>query len=157
MSEVEMKEKKDRVDDALAATKAAIQEGIVIGGGCTFAKISKALEETVEIARETGSEEGCGYKLILSSICAPVLKICDNCGVSGEVILKDVQDMGNEEGYNALTNTYENLLESGVIDPSKVLRVALQNAASVSGTLLTTSYIVINDETKQEKQQAPMM
>lgn len=162
MSEVEMKEKKDRVDDALAATRAAVQEGIVIGGGCTFAKIAKHLAETSQIATETGSEEGIGYNLILSSIRKPILKICNNAGISGEVVLNTVQALPGNEGYNALTDKYENLMESGVIDPAKVLRVALQNAASVAGTLLTTSCIVVNDKKANEcgcncHQNIPMM
>lgn len=152
MSEVEMKEKKDRVDDALAATRAAIQEGIVIGGGCTFAKIADILKKTSSLAKETGSEEGIGYNLILSSICKPLLKICSNAGVAGEVVLNTVQRMEDpKEGYNALINEYENLMASGVIDPAKVLRVAIQNAASVAGTLLTTSYVVINDKSAEKE------
>lgn len=146
VSEVEMKEKKDRVDDALAATRAAIQEGIVIGGGCAFAKIAKHLSNPYR----NGSEEGVGYELIKSSITKPILKICANAGVSGDVVLNKVLDLPECDGYNALTNEFENLFKAGVIDPAKVLRVAIENAASVAGTLLTTSCIIANDEKNKE-------
>ena len=150
MSEVEMKEKKDRVDDALAATKAAIQEGIVIGGGCTFAKISKILTDKLKKGKETNREETVGYKLILSSIQQPLLKICRNSGVSGEVVLDKVLSfLGTDYGYDALKDKYSDLMKEGIIDPAMVLRVALQNAASVAGTLLTTSCIIVNDKSEE--------
>ena len=149
MSEVEMKEKKDRVDDALAATRAAIEEGIVPGGGSTFAKIAYALKTaSPSEGMETGSEERVGYDVIISSIEKPLLRICDNAGVSGQVILNKVQE--TELGYNALTDTLTNLIEEGIIDPAKVLRVALQNAASVAITLLTTSCIICDETVEQQ-------
>lgn len=147
VSEVEMKEKRDRVDDALAATRAAIQEGTVIGGGCAFAKIAFDMENPYL----DNQEEHIGYKIIKKAIVKPLLTICQNAGVSGEVVLEKVQHNGSTEGYNALTGQYENLQKSGVIDPAKVLRVAIQNAASVAGTLLTTACIIATDENSIDK------
>lgn len=148
MSEVEMKEKKDRVDDALAATRAAIEEGIVAGGGSTFAKIAYNLKKR-DLGDDLlcGSEERIGYNVIISSIEKPLLRICENAGVAGLVVLNKVQD--SPLGFNALTEQYTDLIEDGIIDPAKVLRVALQNAASVATTLLTTSCIICEEETHE--------
>ena len=148
MSEVEMKEKKDRVDDALAATRAAIEEGIVAGGGSTFAKIAYNLKKR-DFGDDflCGSEERIGYNVIISSIEKPLLRICENAGVPGLVVLNKVQD--SPLGFNALTEQYTDLIEDGIIDPAKVLRVALQNAASVATTLLTTSCIICEEETHE--------
>lgn len=148
MSEVEMKEKKDRVDDALAATRAAIEEGIVAGGGSTFAKIAYNLKgANLGDDLLCGSEERIGYNVIISSIEKPLLRICENAGVAGLVVLNKVQD--SPLGFNALTEQYTDLIEDGIIDPAKVLRVALQNAASVATTLLTTSCIICEEETHE--------
>lgn len=148
MSEVEMKEKKDRVDDALAATRAAIEEGIVAGGGSTFAKIAYTLKgANLRDDLLCGSEERIGYDVIISSIEKPLLRICENAGVPGLVVLNKVQD--SPLGFNALTEQYTDLIEDGIIDPAKVLRVALQNAASVATTLLTTSCIICEEETHE--------
>lgn len=144
ISEVEMKEKKDRVDDALSATKAATQEGIVAGGGCTFAKISNSLCSPFY----AGTDEYLGYNMVKQAILAPLHQICKNAAKSGEVVLERIRY--TSQGYNALTDTYENLIETGVIDPAKVLRVALENAASVASMFLTTE-VAVYPEHKEDK------
>jgi chaperonin GroEL len=154
MSEVEMKEKKDRIDDALAATRAAVQEGIVPGGGSTFVKIHSFLVDKAIKMEENGFKTG--YCTILTAICEPLARICKNADLEPAEIFEEVQASG--KGYNALTDKFEDLLESGVIDPAKVLRVAIQNASSVAVTLLTTSSIIIDDpDVKEDKKQVPVM
>lgn len=154
MSEVEMKEKKDRIDDALAATRAAVQEGIVPGGGSTFIKIHSFLVDKAIKMEENGFKTG--YCTILTAICEPLARICKNADLEPAEIFEEVQTSG--KGYNALTDKFEDLLESGVIDPAKVLRVAIQNASSVAVTLLTTSSIIIDDpDAKEDKKQVSVM
>jgi chaperonin GroEL len=143
ISEVEMKEKKDRVDDALAATKAAVQEGIVEGGGCTFAKISESLTNPFPI----GTDEYLGYGILTQTLKAPLYQICSNAAKSAEVVYEHIK--ASTDGYNALTDTFEDLVQTGVIDPAKVLRVALENAASVASMFLTTECAVYNEPQKE--------
>jgi chaperonin GroEL len=140
-SEVEMREKKDRVDDALSATKAAVAEGIVPGGGVALIRASKALDN-ISVDNE---DQLIGVNIIRKAIEEPLRQICENAGVDASVIIRDVKDSSEVNyGYNARTDKFENLFESGVIDPKKVTRVALQNAASVASMVLMTECAIIN-------------
>jgi chaperonin GroEL len=133
-SEVEMKEKKDRVDDALAATRAAIEEGIVPGGGVALVRAASALEG---ISGEN-VDETTGINIVARAIEEPLRQIVTNAGLEGSVIVNKVKEGKDDFGFNAKTEVYENMLEAGIIDPTKVTRVALENAASVAAMLLTT-------------------
>ncbi|MGB0177579.1 MAG: chaperonin GroEL [Owenweeksia sp.] len=133
-SEVEMKEKKDRVDDALAATRAAIEEGIVPGGGVALVRAALALDG----AKGDNDDETTGMAIIARAIEEPLRQIVENAGQEGSVIVSKVKEGKDDFGYNAKTEKFENMLESGIIDPTKVTRVALENASSVAGMLLTT-------------------
>ena len=133
-SEVEMKEKKDRVDDALAATRAAIEEGIVPGGGVALVRAAKVLEGTTG----DNDDETTGMAIIARAIEEPLRQIVENAGLEGSVVVSKVKEGGDDFGFNAKSETYENMLAAGIIDPTKVTRVALENAASVAGMLLTT-------------------
>jgi chaperonin GroEL len=138
-TESEMKEKKDRVEDALNATRAAVEEGIVVGGGCALVRVSKVLEGFTG----ANTEQTFGIKIVERALQEPLRQIAENAGHEGSVVIREV--LANSEtsfGFNALTDTYENLVASGVIDPTKVARSALQNAASVAGLLLTTETLV---------------
>lgn len=149
-TEVEMKEKKDRVDDALHATRAAIEEGIVPGGGVALVRAIKALEHV----KGKNDDETIGINIVRKALEAPVRVIAENAGEEGSVVFQKVHDSKNSHGFNARTGKYEDLKTAGVIDPTKVARVALENAASISGMLLMTE-CVIND--KPEKEAAPTM
>ena len=133
-SEVEMKEKKDRVDDALHATRAAVEEGIVAGGGVAFVRAKKVLEN---LATEN-MDESTGVKIVNKAIEAPLRTIVSNAGGEGSVVIAKVMDGKKNFGYDAKTETYVDMLEAGIIDPKKVTRIALENAASVAGMILTT-------------------
>lgn len=137
-SEVEMKEKKDRVDDALSATRAAIAEGIVPGGGVAYIRTLPALDEL----KGTNDDEETGIAIIRRAIEEPLRQIMTNAGVEGAVILQKVKEGKGDFGYNARTDSFENFFESGVIDPAKVTRVALENAASIAGMFLTTECVI---------------
>lgn len=149
-SEVEMKEKKDRVDDALSATRAAIAEGIVPGGGVAYIRCLKALEEL----KGTNEDENTGIAIIRRAIEEPMRQIMNNAGVEGAVILQKVKDGEGDFGYNARTDTFENFFSTGVIDPAKVTRVALENASSIAGMFLTTECVIADK--KEETPAAPM-
>lgn len=137
-SEVEMKEKKDRVDDALSATRAAIAEGIVPGGGVAYIRALAKLEEL----KGDNDDETTGIAIIRRAIEEPMRQIMKNAGLEGAVILQKVKDGKGDFGYNARTDAYENFFETGVIDPAKVTRVALENAASIAGMFLTTECVI---------------
>ena len=137
-SEVEMKEKKDRVDDALCATRAAIEEGVVAGGGTTYIRALSALEGL----KGDNADEQTGINIIKSAIEAPLRQICYNAGVEGAVVVNKVSEGTGDFGYNARTETYEDMKKAGIIDPAKVARVALENAASVAGLFLTTESVI---------------
>lgn len=139
-SEVEMKEKKDRVEDALNATRAAIEEGIVPGGGIALLNaVRSILKQKSDLTGDTLT----GFKILLKACESPLKTIVENCGLSGEVVLSEIDKTSDEIGYNAKTNEYVNMLEAGIIDPKKVTRIALQNAASVAGMILTTEAVLI--------------
>ena len=137
-SEVEMKEKKDRVDDALCATRAAIEEGVVAGGGTTYIRALSALEGL----KGNNADEQTGINIIKSAIEAPLRQICYNAGVEGAVVVNKVSEGNGDFGYNARTEVYEDMKKAGIIDPAKVARVALENAASVAGLFLTTESVI---------------
>ena len=149
-SEVEMKEKKDRVDDALSATRAAIEEGIVPGGGVAYIRAISALEDL----KGDNEDETTGIQIVRRAIEEPLRQIVANAGKEGAVIVQKVREGKGDFGYNARTDVFENLMASGVIDPAKVTRVALENAASIAGMLLTTACIVSD---KKEDNPAPAM
>lgn len=149
-SEVEMKEKKDRVDDALSATRAAIEEGIVPGGGVTYIRAINAIEDL----KGDNEDETTGIQIVRRAIEEPLRQIVANAGKEGAVIVQKVREGEGDFGYNARTDVFENLMASGVIDPAKVTRVALENAASIAGMLLTTACIVSD---KKEDNPAPAM
>ena len=145
-SEVEMKEKKDRVDDALSATKAAVAEGIVPGGGVALIRAANVLDN-IQVENE---DQNIGVNIIRKAIEEPLRQICQNAGVDASVIIRDIKDNNDVNyGYNARTDQFENLFDSGVIDPKKVTRVALQNAASVAAMVLMTECAII--EKPEEK------
>ncbi|MBJ2183665.1 MAG: chaperonin GroEL [Muribaculaceae bacterium] len=144
-SEVEMKEKKDRVDDALSATRAAIAEGIVPGGGVAYIRALSALDSL----KGDNDDEQTGIAIVQRAIEEPLRQIARNAGVEGAVVVQKVREGQGDYGYNARTDSYENLLSAGVIDPAKVTRVALENAASIAGMFLTTECVIadIKEET----------
>jgi len=137
-SEVEMKEKKDRVNDALSATRAAVEEGIIPGGGVGFIRAIEALENL----KGENDDENTGIAIVKRALEEPLRQIAANAGQDGAVIVQKVKEGKNDFGYNARTETFENLMASGVIDPTKVARVALENAASIAGMILTTDCLV---------------
>ena len=149
-SEVEMKEKKDRVDDALCATRAAIEEGIVPGGGVAYIRAIDCLED-LEAAN---SDEKTGVAIVKRAIEEPLRQIVANAGKEGAVVVQKVREGKGDFGYNARTEVYENLFAAGVVDPAKVTRVALENAASIAGMFLTTECVIV--EKKEEKPEMPM-
>ncbi|MBO4769025.1 MAG: chaperonin GroEL, partial [Bacteroidales bacterium] len=150
-SEVEMKEKKDRVEDALNATRAAVEEGIIPGGGVAFLRATKALGKL----KGENEDETTGINIVARAIEEPIRTIAENAGKEGSVIVQKVKDGKGDFGYNARTDTYENLFSTGVIDPTKVVRVALQNAASVAGMFLTTECALA--DIKEETPAMPAM
>ena len=140
-TEVEMKEKKDRVDDALHATRAAVEEGIVAGGGVAFIRATEALKDL----KGANEDEQIGIDIIKRAIEEPLRQICANAGIEGAVIVQKVKEGKDDFGYNARVDKFENLISAGVIDPTKVSRVALENAASVASMLLTTECVLADE------------
>ena len=140
-TEVEMKEKKDRVDDALAATRAAVEEGIVPGGGVAYLRTIAAIGKI----KPVNADEQTGINIVLRSIEEPLRQIVANAGLEGSIVVQKVKEGKGDFGYNARTDVYENLYKAGVIDPTKVTRVALENAASIAGMLLTTECVLADE------------
>lgn len=151
-TEVEMKEKKDRVDDALHATRAAVEEGIVPGGGVSYIRSIKAIEDLKGI----NEDETTGIQIVKRAIEEPLRQIVANCGMEGSIVVQKVKEGTGDYGFNARTEVYENLFAAGVIDPTKVTRIALENAASIAGMLLTTE-CVIADKPEPKSSAAPAM
>ena len=149
-SEVEMKEKKDRVDDALSATRAAVAEGIVPGGGVAYIRAIPCLEGM----EGDNADETTGIKIIERAIEEPLRQIVENAGLEGSVVVQKVREGEGDFGYNARKDVYENLRASGIIDPAKVTRVALENAASIAGMFLTTECVIVDQ--KEDKPEMPM-
>lgn len=144
-TEVEMKEKKHRIEDAVAATKAAVEEGIVPGGGVALLRAQVALD-----AVHVDGEEAVGIRILRKAIEAPIRAIAANAGKDGSVVAEEVKRRNGSEGYNALTDTYEDMLKAGIVDPAKVTRSALQNAASVAAMFLTTECVITDLPKKEE-------
>ncbi|HRO85314.1 MAG TPA: TCP-1/cpn60 chaperonin family protein, partial [Niabella sp.] len=151
-TEVEMKEKKDRVDDALHATRAAVEEGIVPGGGVAYIRAIEALNVKV---RGQIEDEQTGMAIVKRALEEPLRILVENAGIEGSIIVQKIKEGKDDFGFNARTEVYENLFKAGVIDPTKVSRVALENAASISGMLLTTECVVADKP--EPKQAAPAM
>ena len=148
-SEVEMKEKKDRVDDALCATRAAVEEGVVAGGGTTYIRALDALKDV----KGANADEQTGINIVVRAIEEPLRQIVANAGGEGAVVVQKVREGEGDFGYNARTDVFEDLRKAGVIDPAKVARVALENAASIAGMFLTTECLIVD---KPEENPAPM-
>lgn len=148
-SEVEMKEKKDRVDDALCATRAAVEEGVVAGGGTTYIRALDALKDV----KGDNADEQTGINIVVRAIEEPLRQIVANAGGEGAVVVQKVREGEGDFGYNARTDVFEDLRKAGVIDPAKVARVALENAASIAGMFLTTECLIVD---KPEENPAPM-
>jgi len=150
-TEMEMKEKKDRVDDALHATRAAVEEGIVPGGGVAYIRAGAALDKV----KTLNEDEATGVQIVRRAIEEPLRQIVANAGGEGAVVVNKVREGKDDFGYNARTDVFENLLAAGVIDPTKVTRVALENAASIAGMLLTTECVI--SDIKEENPSMPAM
>jgi chaperonin GroEL len=144
-TEVEMKEKKDRVDDALNATRAAVEEGIVPGGGTAYIRAAASISKLEGI----NADETTGVQIVLRAVEEPLRQIVANAGGEGAVIANSVREGKGDFGYNARTEVFENLFEAGVIDPTKVTRVALENAVSISGMVLLTECVIADEEEEQ--------
>jgi chaperonin GroEL len=147
-TEMEMKEKKDRVDDALHATRAAVEEGIVPGGGVAFIRAIESLEKL----KGSNEDEATGVAIVRRALEEPLRQIVENAGIEGSIVVQKVKEGKGDYGFNARTEVYENLYKAGVIDPTKVTRIALENAASIAGMLLTTECVVAD---KPKKEEAP--
>jgi chaperonin GroEL len=148
-TETEMKEKKARVEDAMHATKAAVEEGIVAGGGVALLRCLAAVGSV-----KAEGDEAVGVSIIRRALEEPLRQIAGNAGHEGAVVVARVRELKGDEGFNAQTDAYENLVEAGVIDPTKVVRSALQNAASIASLLLSTEAVIC--EIPTEKGEAPM-
>jgi len=150
-TEVEMKEKKDRVDDALHATRAAVEEGIVPGGGIAYIRAIESLEKL----KGSNEDETTGIAIVKRAIEEPLRQIVVNSGIEGSIVVQKVKEGKADFGFNARTEVYENLLKAGVIDPTKVTRIALENAASIAGMLLTTECVIADKPKKEEAHAHP--
>ncbi|QQG46589.1 MAG: chaperonin GroEL [Candidatus Niyogibacteria bacterium] len=156
-TEVEQKEKQHRIEDAVSATKAAIEEGIVPGGGVAFVRASAALEKNISETEKTDADhdERLGYQIVKKAITQPLWHIAENAGVSGSVVVETVRKFRGAKGYNAATGAYEDMIEMGIVDPTKVTRSTLQNAASASAMFLTTEAVVAEKPEKKEASHMP--
>ena len=146
-SEVEMKEKKDRVEDALSATRAAVEEGIVPGGGVSYIRAVKDLEGM----KGDNQDQTTGIAIVRRAVEEPLRQISENAGVEGSIIVNAVKEKDGDYGYNARDGKYENLYEAGVIDPKKVARIAIENAASIAGMFLTTECVLVDEEDEEDQ------
>jgi Chaperonin GroEL (HSP60 family) len=145
-TETELKERKYRIEDALNATRAAVEEGFVSGGGTALINV---IPEVEKVENDTEGDEATGVAIVRRALEEPVRQIAENAGVEGSVIVEHMKTLKPGEGYNAATDKYENMVDAGIVDPTKVTRSALQNAASVSALLLTTEAVVA-DEPKDD-------
>ncbi|HYW97280.1 MAG TPA: chaperonin GroEL [Bacteroidales bacterium] len=145
-SEVEMKEKKDRVEDALSATRAAVEEGIIPGGGVAYIRAVEAIASL----KGDNSDETTGIGIVKRALEEPLRQIVENAGLEGSVVVQKIREGKDDFGYNARTEKYENLLEAGVIDPTKVARIALENAASIAGMFLSTECVLVDEPEKEQ-------
>ena len=141
-SEVELKEKKLRIEDALNATRAAKEEGIVPGGGVALVRVMQALAGKLETTKFESDDEKIGFRIMLDSLHIPLKQIADNAGLKGEVVVEEVKKLPETQGYDAMNNVYTDMIKAGIVDPAKVTRSALENAVSVASMLLTTEAAV---------------
>jgi chaperonin GroEL len=141
-TEVELKEKKHRIEDAVSTTKAAIEEGVVAGGGVTLLRAQSAVEAVAESL--TDDDEATGARLVAKSLESPLRQIAENAGLDGGVVVSKVHALAGNDGLNAATGEYEDLVKRGVIDAAKVTRSALQNAASIAALFLTTEAVIVD-------------
>jgi chaperonin GroEL len=146
-TEVDMTEKKDRVDDALHATRAAVEEGIVPGGGVAYIRAVASLDAKV---KGQIADEQTGMQIVRRALEEPMRTLTANAGIDGSIVVQRIKEGKGDFGFNARTETYENLFKAGVIDPTKVSRVALENAASIAGMLLTTECVIADKPKKEE-------
>jgi len=146
-TETEMKEKKARVEDALHATRAAVEEGIVAGGGVALIRTLPA----IEALKLENADEQTGVSIVRRAVEAPLRELASNAGVEGSLIVQEVKRRKGNDGYNVATGAYEDLVKAGVVDPKKVTRSALQNAASIAGLMLTTEALITDIPEKKEK------
>ena len=151
-TEVEMKEKKDRVDDALHATRAAVQEGIVAGGGIAFIRAINSLDK-LDLDNE---DQNTGVIIVKTALESPIRTIVENSGGEGSVVIQKIKESKNDFGYNAATDTYESMFAAGIIDPTKVTRLALENAASIASLLITTECVIVDEPEKDAPAMPPM-
>ena len=156
-SEVELKERKLRIEDALNATRAAKEEGIVPGGGVALIRVMQDLEKAINTVSYTTDDEKVGFRILLDSLYIPLKQIADNAGVKGEVVVESVKKLPVNEGYDAMSNQYVDMIKAGIVDPAKVTRSALQNAVSVAGMLLTTEAAVVDIPAKTSAPAMPDM
>ena len=156
-SEVELKERKLRIEDALNATRAAKEEGIVPGGGVAFIRVMQDLEKAINTVSYTTDDEKVGFRILLDSLYIPLKQIADNAGVKGEVVVETVKKLPTTEGYDAMANQYVDMIKSGIVDPAKVTRSALQNAVSVASMVLTTEAAVVDVPSKNPMPAMPDM
>jgi chaperonin GroEL len=148
-----MKEKRDRVDDALAATRAAVEEGIVPGGGVALIRCASALDQV----KTANSDEKLGADIVKDALRAPLYQIVENAGGNGNVVAHFVQEGANAYGYNARTNEYGDMIEMGIIDPTKVTRTAIENAVSIASMILMTECVIADEPSKDDEPAMPMM
>ena len=153
-TEVEMKEKKDRVDDAHHATKAAVEEGILPGGGTAFIRIIPILKK---LAETLSGDQKVGVEIVIKAISAPLRQIAENAGFEGSIVVQKVSELTNNDGYDASNNSYGNMVEKGIIDPTKVVRLTLELSASIAGLLLTTEAIITDEKVEDGAKPAPQM
>ena len=151
-TEVEMKEKKDRVDDALHATRAAVQEGIVAGGGTAFLRAIKSLDSLIL----ENEDQNTGVLIVKTALESPIRTIVENSGGEGSVVIQKIKEGKGDYGYNAAVDKYESMFKAGIIDPTKVARLALENAASIAGLLITTECVVVDEPEKDAPAPPPM-
>ncbi|HBG16263.1 MAG TPA: molecular chaperone GroEL, partial [Firmicutes bacterium] len=151
-TETEMKEKKHRIEDALSATRAAVEEGIVPGGGVALLQISPILEE---LQKKETDDIATGISIVRKALSEPVKQIANNAGAEGSVIAEKVLNLSKGQGYNAMNGEFVDMIEAGIVDPAKVTRSALQNAASIAGMLLTTEALIA-DLPEKDKPAMPM-
>tara|TARA_B100001146_G_scaffold130487_1_gene114624 strand:- start:607 stop:2241 length:1635 start_codon:yes stop_codon:yes gene_type:complete len=151
-TEVEMKEKKDRVDDALHATRAAVQEGVVAGGGIAFIRAINSLDK-LDLDNE---DQNTGVIIVKTALESPIRTIVENSGGEGSVVIQKIKESKNDFGYNAATDTYESMFAAGIIDPTKVSRLALENAASIASLLITTECVVVDEPETDAPAMPPM-
>ena len=150
-----MKEKKLRIEDALNATKAAVEEGIVAGGGVALINVMSSVEKVIETLE---GDEKTGAKIVLKALVAPMKQIADNAGLDGSVIISKIRESGKVGyGFDAYNETFCDMLEAGIVDPAKVTRSALQNAASIASTVLTTESVVYDKKEEKPAPAAPSM